>query len=115
MQLPIAYALDQKMNANILDHVDLLTIGSLEFREIEAERYPIWQIKEDLLKNPELGVVVNAANEAAIEKFISKKIGFMDISLHIKEAYAKFRSAPKSIEDVFALDDEVRSFVRGLK
>lgn len=78
MQLPIAFALDEKMQENILGHVDLLKVGSLEFREITTDRYPIWQIKEELLKNPARGAVVNAANEIAIEKFISKDIGFID-------------------------------------
>ena len=112
MQLPIAYALDAQMDENILAHVDLVEVGSLEFRKIEKERYPIWEIKEDLLKNPHLGVVVNAANEVAIEKFIAKEIGFMEISKNIIEAYARFREAPKTIDDVFAKDAEVRSFVR---
>ena len=111
MQLPIAYALDEKMDEQILEHVDLLKVGSLEFRKIEQERYPIWEIKEDLLQNPQLGVVVNAANEAAIEKFIAKEIGFMDISASIIRAYETFRDAPHSIDDVFSLDKEVRAFV----
>jgi len=110
MQLPIAYALDSKMDENILEHVNLLEVGSLEFRKIEIDRYPIWEIKEDLLKNPNLGVVVNAANEAAIERFINKKIGFMDISKHIMQAYEKFRDAPKSLDDLFLIDKEVRNY-----
>jgi len=109
MQLPIAYALDKKMNENILDHVNLLEIGSLEFREIQTSRYPIWEIKEELLKNPARGVVVNAANEVAIAKFINKEIGFMDISKTIIEAFDKFSEIPRSVEDVFAIDREVRS------
>lgn len=108
MQLPIAYALDEKMNENILGHVDLLKVGSLEFREITTDRYPIWQIREELLKNPARGVVVNAANEVAIEKFINKEIGFMDISKTVISAFEKFTQMPKSIDDVFALDTEIR-------
>lgn len=111
MQLPIAYALNAKCDEKILDHVNLLEVGSLEFRKITKERYPVWEIKEDLLKNPELGVVVNAANEAAIERFIAKEIGFMDISKNIIQAYDTFKEKPKSIEEVFALDKEVRAFV----
>jgi len=115
MQLPIAFAIDGKMSENILGHVDLLKVGSLEFREITQERYPIWQIKEDLLKNPAKGVVVNAANEVAIEKFINKEIGFMDISKTNIKAYEKDFHMPRSVEDVFTLDEEVRAFVRGIK
>ncbi|MBU1216540.1 1-deoxy-D-xylulose-5-phosphate reductoisomerase [bacterium] len=111
MQLPIAYALNKKMDENILAHVDLLKVGSLEFREILPERYPVWQIKNDLLKNPAKGVVINAANEAAIELFIAKKIGFMDISKNIIKAYEKFTALPKNVEDVFLIDKDVRSFI----
>ncbi len=111
MQLPIAFALDGKMQENILPHVDLLKVGSLEFREITTERYPIWCIKDELLKNPSRGVVVNAANEAAIEKFISGKIGFMDIAKTVIKAYEKFDTLPKSVDDVFAIDEEVRAFI----
>jgi len=112
MQLPIAYALDENMNEEILSHVDLLQVGHLEFRKIEKERYPVWQIKEDLLKNPKRGVVINAANEAAIEMFIEKKIGFMDISKMIISAYEKFSDAlPLHVSDIFDIDAEVRKFV----
>ena len=111
MQLPIAYALDKKMDEHIFKHVDLLKVASLEFRKIEKERYPIWQIKEDLLKNPIKGIVINAANEVAIERFIDKKIGFMDISKTIIEAYERFSTMPKSVDDVFALDEEIRGSI----
>ena len=115
MQLPIAYALDEKMNENILGHVDLLKVGSLEFREITTDRYPIWSIREELLKNPARGVVINAANEAAIEMFIAKKIGFMDISKYIMTAFDKFTTLATNVEDVFLMDREVREYVRGLR
>ena len=112
MQLPIAYAVDEKMNENILGHVDLLKVGSLEFREITTDRYPIWEIREELLKNPLRGVVINAANEVAIEKFIAKEIGFMDISKTIIKAFNTFRDEPKNVDDVFAIDASVRTQIR---
>lgn len=111
MQLPIAFAINKKMQENILPHVDLLKIGSLEFREITRERYPVWQIKDELLKNPALGVVINSANEASIESFVSGKIGFMDISKNILNAYEKFQTAPKSVDEVFEIDREIRLFL----
>jgi 1-deoxy-D-xylulose-5-phosphate reductoisomerase len=86
----------------------------LEFRAIESSRYPVWEIKEELLKNPKSGVVVNAANEAAIAKFIAGRCGFLDISRDILSAYCHFESMPNTISDVFALDAEVRTFVESL-
>ena len=108
MQLPISYAINAKMQENILKHVDLLEVGSLEFRKIKKERYPVWEIKEDMLKNPSRGVVINAANEVAIEKFINKEIGFLDIHKTILDAYETYTEVPKSIDDVFEIDAKIR-------
>ena len=108
MQLPIAYALQTSIDENILKHIDLLEVGSLEFRKIEKERYPIWEIKEDLLKHPSRGVIVNAANEVAIQRFINKEIGFMDISKTIIQAYETSFKEPKNVDEVFEVDTEVR-------
>jgi 1-deoxy-D-xylulose-5-phosphate reductoisomerase len=114
MRLPIAYALMGKVDTPIVERIDLTRIGGLEFREIETERYPIWEIKNDLLLHPERGVIVNAANEAAIERFIAGEIGFLGISHSILNAYNKFDTAPESVDAIFPLDDEVRHYVRGL-
>jgi len=112
MKLPISYALMQKVDKQILKPVNLIEVGSLEFREITAERYPVWEIKDDLLKNPKRGVVVNAANEAAIELFIEEKISFLDMSKKIIKAYGHFDREAQNLDEVFALDQEVRSYVK---
>lgn len=114
MQLPISYAIIGRVDEQILAPVDLVKAGSLEFRSIDAERYAVWQIKEDILKNPKRGVVINAANEAAIEKFLSGKNGFLDIAKDIITAYEKFSYEPQNIDEVFAIDTEVRRFVESL-
>jgi len=109
MQLPIAYALLGRVDTPVLQKVDLVELGSLEFRSIEKERYPIWEIKEEILKNPHLGVVINAANEVAIERFIAKEIGFLDISKTIIKTFEKYLHIKfDSIDDVFAIDKEIR-------
>ena len=43
---------------------------------------------------------------------MNKEMGFIDISRVILNAYDKFNEAPKSIGDVFAIDKEVRDFIR---
>lgn len=114
MQLPIAYAVMGKADEAILKPVNLLEVGSLEFREITTERYPIWQIREELLAHPKRGVVVNAANEAAIELFVDGKIGFLEISKRVITAFEHFTDEPQTIEDVFAMDGEVRHYVKAM-
>ena len=113
MKLPIAFALKGEVTEEILPPTDLLAIGGLEFLPIEAERYPIWNIKEDILKNPHLGVVVNAANEVAIEKFQQEKCSFFGMSDMILDAYAKFGDVKaKNIAEIIEIDLEVRKYVQ---
>ncbi|MFW2443584.1 1-deoxy-D-xylulose-5-phosphate reductoisomerase, partial [Aliarcobacter butzleri] len=62
MQLPIAYAILGHCDEEILKPVNLIEVGNIEFRRIEENRYPIWQLKDEILNNLDLGVVLNAAN-----------------------------------------------------
>jgi len=111
MQLPIAYAILGKIDSEILEPVNLLEISNLEFKKIEESRYPIWKIKNNVLNNLDLGVILNAANEVAVSKFLSNKIGFLDISKISLDAVNRFSHLKASnIDDVFLIDKEVRSY-----
>lgn len=111
MQLPIAYAIKQKVDIEVLKPVNLLEVGILEFKKIEVERYPIWEIKDYMLKNPHLGVVLNAANEVSVSQFLKNKIAFLEISKKTLAALEKFDTIyAKSIDEIFAIDQEVRAY-----
>lgn len=111
MQLPIAYAIKQKVDVEVLKPVNLLEVGTLEFKKIEVERYPIWEIKDYMLNNPHLGVVLNAANEVGVSQFLNNKIAFLDISKKSLNALEKFDKVhPKSIDEIFEIDKEVRAY-----
>jgi len=112
MKLPIAFALKGEVSEEILAPTDLLSIGALEFLPIEAKRYPIWNIKDHILENPHLGVVINAANEVAIDAFQKEQCSFFGMSEMVLDAYQKFEDVKaKSIEEIIAIDKEVRSYV----
>ena len=111
MQLPIAYAILGSCDEQILKPVDLVEVANLEFRKIETSRYPIWEIKDEILNNLDLGVVLNAANEVAVSKFLNSQIGFLDISKITLNAINKFNNIkPTSIEEIFEIDKEVRNY-----
>ncbi len=115
MKLPIAFALRGEVEEAILPPSDLLNIGALEFLPIEAERYPIWNIKEHILCNPHLGVVVNAANEEAIKAFQEEKCSFFGMSEMILDAYKKFEDVKATnIDEIVAIDAEVRAYANQL-
>lgn len=111
MKLPIAHAILDEVKEQILPPVNLEQIANLEFLPIDKNRYPIWEFKEALLKNPDFGVVVNAANEIAVANFLQEKTSFLEIFKTIEKAMNKFNNIKISnIDDVFKLDAEVRNF-----
>ena len=111
MQLPIAYAILGKCDEQILKPVNLYEVGNLEFKKIEENRYPIWQIKDEVLKNLDLGLILNASNEVAVSKFLDGKIPFLDISKINLDALKKFANvSANSLEEIFEIDKEVRKY-----
>lgn len=115
MQLPIAFALLGEVKEAVLPSVDLTQVGSLEFRPIDPARYPVWELKNALLENPRLGAVVNAANEAMMAHFLEGRCGVVQMARGIVQAYEAYETqAPQSLEDVFALDKDVRAFCKNL-
>lgn len=113
MKLPISYAILGKVDTNILNHVSLKDIKNLSFEMIDKQRYPIWSIKDEVLKNPKLGVIINAANEMAIKQFALNKINILQIPSLIFKALDKFSCEIQNcIEDVFLIDKKVREFLK---
>ena len=111
MQLPISYAILPKVEEQILEPVNLLKLQNLEFKEICENRYPIWKIKDELLNNDNLGVVLNAVNEVAVKQFLDGQIGFLDISKMSLDAINKYHNVKiKTIEDIYCINDEVKNF-----
>ncbi|GAA6870564.1 1-deoxy-D-xylulose-5-phosphate reductoisomerase [Helicobacter pylori] len=113
MQLPISYAINPKLaslSASIKP-LDLYALGAIKFEPISMERYTLWRYKDLLLENPKLGVVLNASNEVAMEKFLNKEIAFGGLIKTISQAlesYAKMPFKLSNLDEVLALDREVR-------
>ncbi len=71
----------------------------------------MWCYKDLLLENPKLGVVLNASNEVAMEKFLNKEIAFGGLIQTISQALESYDKMPfklSSLEEVLELDKEVR-------
>lgn len=114
MQLPISYAILDKIETPILEPINLLEVKTLEFKEIKTDRYNIWEIKQELLENDNIGVVLNAANEVAVQKFLKSEIGFLDIAKMSLKAINKFNNIKlNNIDDIFLADKEIRKFCNG--
>lgn len=110
MSLAIAHAILNKrdLSSQITANLDLLALKNIKFHKINLKKYPIFSLKEQLLNNPDLGVVVNRANESCVYKFLKGECGFLDISRITLSSVKKFQDIKISnLDDIFAVDREV--------
>ncbi|MDR3163425.1 MAG: 1-deoxy-D-xylulose-5-phosphate reductoisomerase [Helicobacteraceae bacterium] len=107
MKLAIAYAVLGELGEPIAGRIEPCALEAIRFLPIDEGRYPVWRIKEELQKAPELGVVVNAANEAALDLYRDRRIPFGAIARTVLAAFERFRVPPASIDEAFALHNEV--------
>ncbi len=109
MKLPIAFALLGEVEEQILPNIDITSIPPIEFEKIETSKYPLWSLKEELLKYPKKGVILNSANDVLVDRFLNHQIKFGDIAKNILEIFDRFGDRePQSIDEVFEIDREIR-------
>lgn len=111
MKLAIAHALGLS-EEKIVENLDLTAIRSIKFEKINLKKYPIFSLKNNVLENPDLGAVINAANEVAVGQFLRGQREFTQISAAIFSAVDKFGGVKiNDLEDVFETDQKVREFI----
>lgn len=117
MRTPIAYALawPDRMNAPV-DRLSLPKNADLTFAEPDLDTFPCLGLAmQSLHHGGAAPIVLNAANEIAVEAFLANQIGFMDISAVVKSALDKSdMKAPQSLSMVFEYDMEVRRTAKSL-
>ena len=117
MMLPIQYALTYPRhleNENIT-RLDLTKTKSLSFKEMDIKRFPMLQLAYLVgQKGGLLPTVYNAANEAAVDLFIRKKIKFLDIEKIISEMVEKYQSNNQiaiTLDKILKIDNEVKKVI----
>ena len=88
MRLPIQYACSypERWPAVSLPLLDLTKAGRLDFHDPARDRFPCLDLAYRALRTGgTLPVVLNAANEVAVEQFLDGKLGFRAIPRVIKE------------------------------
>lgn len=116
MRVPINYALFYpERKAFKGEPLDLVRMGSLNFKEVSYERYPLLKMAiESGKKGGLVPTVLNASNEEAVYLFLDSKITFLQIEEIVEECLNRFNNLPKlTLENIISLDDEVRRYVTG--
>ena len=114
MRIPIAYALvwPDRMETPA-ERLNLAAIGNLAFEAPDDQRFPALRLARQALEQGGAApIVLNAANEVAVEAFLSGSIRFTGIADAVAEALeASKEAAPGSISDVLDIDRSTRSRV----
>ena len=117
MRIPIAFTLawPERMETPA-ERLSLTDIARLDFEAPDMQRFPALRIaREALERGGSAAIVLNAANEVAVEAFLNGRIGFCDIVRLVEEALAQIdAAAPQSVAEVVALDLDVRERARAM-
>jgi len=87
MRTPIAHALawPERMDSGV-DALDLLVVQRLDFQPADTERFPCLRLAYDAAtQGGTCPIILNAANEVAVDAFLQRRIGFPDISAMVEE------------------------------
>ena len=117
MRLPIQYALFYpERPVNDFRRLDLAELQKLTFEKPDTENFPNLQLAYAALKGAgNLACILNAANEVAVDAFLSDRINFFDIYRINEKCMSNiaFVKDP-SLDDYLATDTECRLYANSL-
>lgn len=116
MRLPIQYALTYpRMCPSMVKPLRLEELGQLSFEAPRWDRFPCLGLAFQAGRiGGTMPLVLNAANEVAVEAFLRGNLGFMDIPRLVEKALEKHTVQPNpSLDLIWSLDQEIRAEVEG--
>jgi len=114
MREPIQYAFGHPERlGSVVGHLDFAKIGTLTFHEPDLDKFPCLRHAMDALREGgSLPLIMNAANEAAVDLFLERKISFGDIEKNVAFAMNKFAHLPgNSLIEIYTTDKEVKNYI----
>jgi 1-deoxy-D-xylulose-5-phosphate reductoisomerase len=111
MRTPIAHCLawPDRM-ATPMAPLDLIAISRLDFAAPDDIRFPAMRLaREALDAGGARPAILNAANEIAVQAFLKKRIGFLEIAAIVADTLDRYDPpAPETLDDVLAIDAGAR-------
>lgn len=115
MRTPIAYSLGWPARLDgFAKRVNFAALGSVTFEAPDIKRFPqLGYAYEALRAGGSASIVLNAANEIAVESFLERKIAFLDIARACRIMLDSLvLEAPASLEEVMHNDRLARAKTR---
>ncbi len=111
MRLPIQYALlyPERVDTQ-LPRLDPVETGKLTFEPVDYDKFECLELAMEAAKvGGTLSVVMNAADEVAVDLFLRNRISFLDIPKIVRKAMERHESRPSpSLDEIYAVDAETR-------
>jgi 1-deoxy-D-xylulose-5-phosphate reductoisomerase len=107
MRVPIAHSLAWPGRiATAAPRLDLAALGRLEFSEPDMQRFPALRLaREALHSGGGVPTLMSAANEVAVEAFLARRIGFLDIAGVVEQVMSEMgHLEADSLEAVIEID-----------
>lgn len=115
MRTPIAHAMGypERIDSGATD-LDMFKVGHLDFERPDFDRFVCLRLAYDALRaGKNMPTVLNAANEIAVESFLSNQMKFTDIPAMIEYALQNISSKSiATLDDVLETDRETRDVAR---
>ena len=111
MRIPIAHTLAWPGRmATPSRRLDLATVARLDFHDPDLVRFPSMRLaREALCAGGGAPAILSAANEIAVEAFLQRKIGFLDIVGTVAQVLDALGAPPAdTLDEVIALDQAAR-------
>ena len=122
MRVPIAYALGYPIRIKSgVKGIDLTKTHDLQFEKPDLNKFKCLNLAYQCLKDGgDYPIVLNAANEVAVEEFLAKRISFIQIPNLIEMVLNKHQVVNnESMEDILEVDKKsrasARSFLKDIK
>jgi 1-deoxy-D-xylulose-5-phosphate reductoisomerase len=119
MKFPIQYTLlyPERVPAPF-ERLDLTRMSNLEFLTVDRERFPAIELAYHAGRSGgSMPAVLNAANEIAVARFLSREVpfvGIVEIVRRVLDLHAGHVSPIRSIEDALEWDRWARNEARGI-
>ena len=120
MRVPIAHALAwPRRMKTVAARLDFAKLSALTFEPPDPDRFPALRLARAALQTG--GIVpisLNAANEIAVESYLSSQIRFLDIARIVEDVMGRMTGTsgsadvPSRFEDIHAVDEQARVTAR---
>lgn len=109
MRAPIGFALNWPERADLpIERLDFGTLGALTFQEPDTDQFPSLALAQQTMEMGGLaGAAFNAAKEAALDMFLARDIGFLDMARVVRAVLSQIdadKNGDVTLDAVITMD-----------